>query len=263
MSKKKARRYRGERASDLRNLSRILRKELPGFDPKSSLQAAASQCGSQELPILPDWNFRTSTYSWGYECDELLFPEYHPHNSSNLQPLNARSNGVRIQLSVVVVGQSNVRDAEDPFSVLEVEMQIRGQGENGKLFSAWHLDKHKGNNNDTPRTAHPEYHFQYGGKNLWKEVTNYGGMIIPEPPRLPHPPLDGILAVDFVLSNFFCEIWRELRDDSRYTKLVHRTQKLLWKPYISSLAKAWASGPYDETWPANRIWPQLNKRNGL
>lgn len=230
MSRKQARQYRRERSEEIVKLQNLLNQSFPSFDPYGSLKAAAGQCKSDQLPWVPDWDFPTSHTSWGYQCDELIFPLYQSGESSELQPADARDNDVKIKIDLTLVGRSDARRFEDPLFVLEMDFGIEGKGENGDLFGAWHLDKHKGNDSNTARSVHPEYHMQYGGKNLWSRVENYGDMIIPEPPRLSHPPMDLILAVDFVLSNFFWREWRELRNKSIYIDLVSTAQERLWKP---------------------------------
>ena len=44
-------------------------------------------------------------------------------------------------------------------------------------------------------------------------------------PRLVHPPLDGILAVDFVLSNYFGSQWANLCDEPEYQKIIRAVQE--------------------------------------
>lgn len=60
-----------------------------------------------------------------------------------------------------------------------------------------------------------------------------------DPPRLMHPPMDGILAIDFLLANYDGAMWKQLRDDGQYANLVNAKLKELWEPYFKSIAGSW------------------------
>ena len=66
---------------------------------------------------------------------------------------------------------------------------------------------------------------------------------------LPH------LAVDFVLSNYFPKLWRDLRLDGRYKELIDRSQWRCWRPYSMASAERWSSGASE--WDGLPIWPQV------
>ena len=107
--------------------------------------------------------------------------------------------------------------------------------------------------------VHPVYHFQYGGKKLpkFKEWDKY---VFLDSPRLAHPPLDAVLAIDFVISNYFPGKWRDLRDDGAYTNLIRNAQDRCWRPYSYAVAYQWPPVPpvpAETAWSGEDIWPQL------
>lgn len=66
-----------------------------------------------------------------------------------------------------------------------------------------------------------------------------GDTLLLDPPRLMHPPMDGILAIDFVLANYAGKIWKSLRDDEQYKRLVVPQFEKIWKPYFGSVTDSW------------------------
>lgn len=51
--------------------------------------------------------------------------------------------------------------------------------------------------------------------------------------------MDGILAIDFVLANYAGKIWKSLRDDEQYKRLVVPQFEKIWKPYFGSVTDSW------------------------
>ncbi len=69
-------------------------------------------------------------------------------------------------------------------------------------------------------------------KKVWESESaaagfSYGSLLLLESPRLDHKPLDGILAVNFVLANFLGLAWQGLlnSEDGRYAELVREAEK--------------------------------------
>lgn len=170
--------------------------------------------------------------SWGYEFAGLEF------NLANTEFRHTKPNGTEldsVELSVLLKGEcldSGVLD--DPFTQLNVNIVVTGLDTNADpLMAAWHLDKHEGSKS---QFHHPDYHFHYGGKKIWESEAaqgfSYGSLLLLESPRLDHKPLDGVLAVDFVLANFLGPAWRKLRDEhARYAELVLGAEKRCCRVY--------------------------------
>ncbi len=227
MSKRKFDAYRQRKASTLRQLASILNRKKICTDI-SPLHSAADQCASQQ----PYGN-----KSWGYDISNLIFRFENP---PGIEPKTTKD--FRIELSVNAAGNcDNVESDQFTHLVIDLEKFIQNSDGN-ELKVAWHFDRHIGDSKTPSRAeVHPLYHFQYGGKKLHDLRESLGSTFLLDPPRLMHPPMDGILAIDFVLSNYAGEIWRELRLDGEYSNIVNPVFKEIWKPYFEAIASNWSS----------------------
>lgn len=242
-------RVRSELSAEIRRLANILDENIGGFD-SGPLRSAAQTCESAK-PAGRD--------SWGYEVTALQFSGYEP--SRRIRPPLAQAADITVELDIGVVGSCRIEEEdleEDPLNRLQFDLVLWNRDEDSRYTAAWHLDRHVSNEDDPMYRDHPAYHFQFGGNRLLENVANYGEVLVPEPPRLVHPPLDAILACNFVLANFFPSDWQRLSDESEYTRLVGNSQRRLWKPYAEAVANAWEPGPLSsQPWPPLEIWPQL------
>lgn len=123
-----------------------------------------------------------------------------------------------------------------------------------KAKSGWHLDKDvfkiqdakKGEDQDL---YHPLYHIHFGGDYLTDDLELHDSKIaIFEAPRLIHPPLDGVLAIDFVLRNFYSnkEQIQDIINDISYIRIINNARELYWKPYYKAIASYWANRNPDD-----------------
>jgi hypothetical protein len=85
------------------------------------------------------------------------------------------------------------------------------------------------------------YHLQYGGDKLTNdEDFCTGNVLFSDAPRVMHPPMDIVLAIDFVLANYYsfhlCDDYHRLLMDEGYQKIVNNAKKRFWKPYFLGLA---------------------------
>jgi hypothetical protein len=131
---------------------------------------------------------------------------------------------------------------KDPIQTLGAKFIIQFEyldelSEEMKLLQcSWHLDKH--DLSKVTSTSHPLYHYEFGGTETSKMVNfNYGDFILLDSPRLMHPPLDLVLAFDFVIKNFYTfHDHRKLTESSEYRKYIKNAQYRIWKPYAISFA---------------------------
>lgn len=218
---------RKKTATALRSLADILIRNEVCADI-GPLHAAAAQCADH------------SDKTWGYDINNLVFQSALPKDT---MPNDAKN--FRIVLSSSFLGHFD-READDRFSKLEINIEKYAQASGGKeLKAAWHLDRHLIDTGaDSPHITediHPLYHFQFGGARLREIAEDLGRVLMVEAPRIMHPPMDGILAIDFVLANYLGGAWKSLRNDDRYSNLVTGQHKHLWKPYFDSLALSWST----------------------
>ena len=90
----------------------------------------------------------------------------------------------------------------DPLKHLEFNIVVMGHKDGKEYISSYHLDRHQEGDNE-PLEAHPKYHFQFGGRKLDKSSRDFGQALILDSPRIMHYPMDIILGIDFIVSNFF------------------------------------------------------------
>ncbi len=195
----------------------------------------------------------SGTDSWGYDISKLIF---RIDNQKHTQPKDIVD--LNLELSVSLTGTCHNDDYDaDSIKSLAVDFVISGKrASGGSCYCSWHHDRHiEGANDEDPQFAHPHYHFQHGGNKMWGDV-DFGSAMVFESPRIAHPPLDGILAIDYVVSNFCGNKWRTLLDEGEYVNLVESAQKRLWRPYAISTASRW-SNEVSSSWLPQNLWPQM------
>lgn len=118
-----------------------------------------------------------------------------------------------------------------------LQLVIVGYADKEEYLNCWHLDKDiPPNEGDIHNHTHPSYHFQAGGHRV--EGMNTGKLLLLDPPRLPHPPMDIFLAIHFVISNFFGKrdfpFVENLFEDSDYQDILVRAKKRMFVPYFQA-----------------------------
>jgi hypothetical protein len=231
--------FRRDRAAELRQLASVLEDEGVCLDV-SPINAAMGSCYTDKP---------NGDSSWGYDIAKQLF---RIENQRHTIPDTLFDISLELSLSVKGLCHSD-GDLSNTLSDLAVDFVIRGRdARKQQCVNSWHLDKHIPGEED-PQYAHPEFHFQHGGKLMRGD---YGSAIIFESPRIAHPPMDGILAVDFVISNFLGVYRGRLKDNNEYQNLVRSAQARLWRPYALTAASHWVK-EINTGWVAPVIWPQL------
>lgn len=238
-------RFRAERNAELLKLADVL--ERVAACDVGPLSAAAQDCAA---------NLGRKGDCWGYDLNNLTFSIETP---SNTRPSNIGKE-LTLQLSLSIVCRCD-DTSHDPFDKHEFNIELfDSPPPESAAYISWHCDRHIGGSAlQDSGESHPLYHFQHGGRKTNEHVADehVGRVLLLASPRLPHPPMDAILAVDFVLANFNATIWRGLRDESEYTRLVTSAQRRFWKPYTDLLGAAFdGEGPH-QTDPVLAIWPTL------
>ena len=157
------------------------------------------------------------------------------------------------------INYNELIDDNDPFQNLEFNIYAYADNldTNEELVYSLHLDRHIFNDGDNiPDEVHPMYHFQFGGKKLKEKVTDYGQVLFFDSPRITYHPMDFILGLDFLLSNFFPNVWKVLQRENGYLNIIRKYQKYFMKPYYQSIANSFDS-KLPQNWNAQEIYPQL------
>jgi hypothetical protein len=232
---------RRRRAADLRMLADTLAR-IGACEDVSPLQAAAYQCeadGSREP-------------RWTYDVSQLLFraPTFPGH-----RPIDV--DGLMVTVNVSADGhiRETASDA-DPLRSLAVDIVLTGTRRgSSNATAAWHFDRETGQPGESSNAVHPRYHVQYGG-NRMKDL-QLGETLLGDAPRLLHPPLDAVLAIDFVASNFLYERWQRLRDDQTYRRIVADSYAALWTPWFECVSAHWRAGGHLRWNEASLLCPML------
>ena len=182
---------------------------------------------------------------WAYELQKITF--------NNADEVGGRipHDATQISISLTVSIASNVIEQDvivNPLTALAVDIEVdgcrlnMGTGEVDDLYSCWHLDMHIEQDGDgVPKYSHPMYHFAFGGNRMEGRGEGFfgNGVILPSP-RLMYPPMDAVLAIDFILQNYYQrETLQGILSDPIYKEIVSNSQHLLWKPFFTSLYANW------------------------
>jgi hypothetical protein len=126
----------------------------------------------------------------------------------------------------------------------------------------WHIDNHP-KCETPPQEAHPLFHVHFGGarlENCRKASNNtlFRRLAELHAPRIQLPPMDIILLIDFIISNFDGEKWNSLRGNPGYMSLIWSSQKRMWHHYIRTISDYFET-PYAlrSAHDAIRLWPNL------
>lgn len=254
--------HRELRQSELYELAALLDKHKLTPDP-GPLQQAASLCFSPPRTArgeLPD----AGRKYWGYRIDGLRL---HLEPQRHCRPRAADVKNLVGVLSVDV--QEYVPEATDAVGrsfehlrVLEASFRCDADAvfddDIHSLRSTWHVDTHL--HAGTPSdSVHPRFHFQVGGEELDGVDTTIRGTLMLEAPRPAVAPLDGVLAIDFVLSHYCGGVWDMLRTlEASYNRIRGPSMARYWGPYFRLIADALeGAGTVTNDSPAGLLIPNL------
>ncbi|MDO8268662.1 MAG: hypothetical protein Q7T32_12645 [Moraxellaceae bacterium] len=228
-------------------------------DLSNELMELARLLGEQRSGVVVDpgalWGLANSVRinagaaRWEYQISNLQFKVDVPQNT---RPVNC---GTHLLVTVDLFAAGHLdHEVEDPLTALVLEIQVSTLSRSH--ICTWHFDRHI-EGGDEPEEAHPLYHFQFGGHSMNEISGLLGKTLLLPTPRLAFPPMNAILALDFVLSNFAGSFWKSLRDNANYERLLRESQIKYWQPYLQKLAGWWGvgRGPDDGSW--HQLWPHL------
>lgn len=194
---------------------------------------------------------KTDYRCWGYCIEDLTF--FLPVPKKHVHPSSVHSLQVSIDADILC----NFDDWEtmnDPFVKLNFRARIKGLDSMQSYSFGFHIDKH--NEEKHSNEIHPIYHIHY--TPLVNGNNDLGNVLSLDTPRLMHLPVDLVLGVDMVLSNFAPEIWNKLRDEMLYQSIFRNYQTIFWKPYVHAFASKWEFNKTNITWgDISQICPTL------
>lgn len=206
---------KGNKGADLQQIANILQKEkLCGdISPLSKIASEANK-GEYNLQKL-----------------KIKITDIPNNTKPNITTLEVLLN---VQIKETQLSGKNICN---PVSTYNFHIEIVGKDGEKTVHSSWHLDFDDSNTSDY---IHPSLHLTYGGNTM--KYTELGNVLLLPTPRISYPPMDAVLGIDFVLSNFTKkDIYNRIKANSQYKAAVKHSQERLWKPYMLSLANHWCN----------------------
>lgn len=157
---------------------------------------------------------------------------------------------VDLYLSMSFEYHSEEAEVDEKMKYYNLNLHIKGVQKNNpsKHDFGWHQDGFEEMQQDVKRKKkrklqfiHPYYHFHAGGTAIAGKGP--GSLMMLSSPRLPHPPMDIVLAVNFVICHFYCSHETRFADemgifeDDDYKQLVERAATRLYKPYYEEIRR--------------------------
>ena len=244
--------YRLELAGELTLLQRALEKCTISRKSIGVIDRAIKELKNEKnLPL-------GTKLSWGYKISGFAVEI---DVSNNIQFPKTVKRAI-LDFSINLNGEyfDSSKEFKDPFKHLEFNIIVQGKSRKQKdHILSYHLDRHIEGGNPS-NEVHPIYHFQMGGKKLdgYNGLgKNFGNQLILDNPRFMHYPMDFISGLDFVLSNFSPTIWRQLKRDHTYNRILKSSQARTIKPFIASLANHFGFHTINKDWNTKDICPQI------
>jgi hypothetical protein len=178
---------------------------------------------------------------WGYCIEDLTF--FLPVPKKHVNPSSVHSLQVSIDADILC-NYDDWETMNDPFVKLNFRARIKGLDSVKSYSFGFHIDKHIDEQHSNE--IHPLYHIHY--TPLVNENTTLGDVLSLDTPRLMHLPVDLVLGIDMILSNFAPAIWNKLRDEMVYQSIFRNYQSIFWKPYVHAFASRWEFNNANITW---------------
>lgn len=238
--------FRSDLASDLDSIYEwLVRVDLNVIGDFSSITGMLRNRHARQHPDLA-----TKATFWGYELSNLIIQ--FNKNPRNIQPDSAVSLELLFDINVVS-DFDNLGAIKDPFNYLTFNIVVIGKNKEREYINSWHLDRHLGGDTDE---AHPIYHMHYGGAKL--NGRNLGDSLLLDAPRLAHYPMEFIIGIDFILSNFFPDEWARLLEETNYPNIIKKYQNYFLKPFSYAFTSHWNRNlGIDVEWDSKNVCPTL------
>jgi hypothetical protein len=150
-----------------------------------------------------------------------------------------------VKLTAFCTEKSSVDDGHDPFDELGINIAIElnfedGNGDWKEHTCSWHLDKGAPTGSSF---THPLYHLNFGGDHMTKSDWAFGNLLLLTAPRIIHPPMDIVLACDFIVRNFYSlRNHQSLTSQPAYQTILAKAKARYWKSYSGTFISEWHSG---------------------
>ncbi len=237
--------FRNARAQEMRQMADLLENQIGNISTFPIHNAIADLSNPERIPLLKNGDAKENV--WGYDIENFVLPL---DTLKHVTPNDIKKGEIVLNMKL----RGNIENWEsfnDPFVELAFKVLIKGVGNDRTYHFGFHIDKHTGGNSDEP---HPIYHLQYDFNPTDSAEPNLGDLFYVDTPRIMHKPMDFILGVGFLTSNFFPTGFQVLCEKREFIKLNTTYQQSVWRPYFHTLANKWK--PFDEK---NIIWNPINE----
>lgn len=192
---------------------------------------------------------KTDDNKWEYNLVKFEFKNINidrhirPTKVNNIAKSGDGTAKVLLSVYCCCNSSNDIDENEDPIINLATKINIQFEflddekADDCKILqSSWHLDKQGAGKK--VNSSHPLYHYEFGGTEITKDNEfNFGDFFLIDAPRIMHPPLDIVLAMDFVIKNYYkVEDHSALTNQEKYRQYIKNAQIRLWRPYALSLA---------------------------
>jgi len=248
---KKIMHFRNERARELERMAKLLEKCIGSDVNTTSIYKAISDLRNENsIPVLKNGSYDQNI--WGYDIEDF---EMTIDTLKHVKPDCIKNGKVNVSIKLRAKIE-NWLDMNDPFVELCFNVFLKGIGDKVYHFG-FHIDRH--NSIVATIEPHPIYHIQYDINPTGSSEPDLGSIMYIDTPRLLHYPLDFILGINFLTSNFFPTAFNILCEENDFFKLNLEYQERIWKPYFHSIANHWK--PFEQasiTWqPTTYLLPTL------
>lgn len=112
------------------------------------------------------------------------------------------------------------------------ELMFKNLTGNDIHICSWHLDYEP---DETDRNIHPLFHLTFGGNKMKTIKDNmaadYGNLLLMPVPRWNYYPMDAVLGIDLIFSNFLNKDEYVRLYTGKYKQAVENSKNRLWKSY--------------------------------
>lgn len=237
--------FRNSRAQEMRQMADLLDSKIGNLSTFPIRNAIANLNNPDRIPLLKNGDALENI--WGYDIENFELPL---DTLKHVTP-NEIKNGKIILNMKLRADIDKWNSYEDPFIELSFNVLVKGIGKLQPYHFGFHIDKHISGKSDEP---HPIYHLQYDFNPTGEQNPNLGDLFYIDTPRIMHKPMDFMLGISFLTSNFFPTGFEILCESREFLKLNSTYQYSVWRPYFHTLANKWK--PYDER---SIIWNPINE----
>lgn len=144
---------------------------------------------------------------------------------------------ITLEMDYILLDDGSIKEDEMTDYNMNILVSGKKKDEDKTYKFAWHLDCEP---NTKSKFVHPHFHFHAGGHKI--EDADPGELLMLASPRIAYPPMDVVLAINFVLTNFvnreqYADIYGVLGEKDYHNIMAESVDKII-KPYYEKISSA-------------------------